>query len=262
GRRPLGEAISCPFALGVAAAGRLGEAISCPFALSVAAAGRGVEGCAASTSPVRAYAQRERKDAHERCNWESSLNKMRTKDAMGSPPSIGRRPKKNAGGCRRFSSMAVGRRSLDQEFLELAALLGLRRQPARLLAAAGPGFLAAGRVAVLRRDLAQAAALGGLACLAGGAGRGGRGLLRAGGLDAVQVLEGPAGALQELGDGGLHLVGGLALGQHLLALVGTGDQLGELPGVQAVDVDGHPEGFLIRGACRAAWKIAWRIGGD
>src|SRR3546814_16373427 len=48
---------------------------------------------------------------------------------------------------------------LDQEILDLLALLGQRGHPARLLAAAGPGFLGIGRVAVFRRDLAQLAAL-------------------------------------------------------------------------------------------------------
>src|SRR5690606_39090754 len=43
---------------------------------------------------------------------------------------------------------------LDQEILELLALGGVRGEPARLLAAAGPGFLRVGRVTVLRRDLA------------------------------------------------------------------------------------------------------------
>src|SRR6478735_6896469 len=51
--------------------------------------------------------------------------------------------------------------SLDQELVELASLAGFRRQPARLLAAAGPGFLRVGRIAVLRRDLAELAAGGG-----------------------------------------------------------------------------------------------------
>src|SRR5690606_37007467 len=44
---------------------------------------------------------------------------------------------------------------LDQEVLDLLALGGIRGQPARLLAAAGPGFLRVGRVAVLRRHLAS-----------------------------------------------------------------------------------------------------------
>src|SRR3546814_21180881 len=51
------------------------------------------------------------------------------------------------------------RSPLDQETLDLLALLGQRGHPARLLAAAGPGFLGIGRVAVFRRDLAQLAAL-------------------------------------------------------------------------------------------------------
>src|SRR5690606_31090563 len=64
---------------------------------------------------------------------------------------------------------------LDQEILDLFALGGLRRQPARLPPAAGPGFGGVGRVAVFRGHLAQFASgrlPGGLLrCgLAGGAG--------------------------------------------------------------------------------------------
>src|SRR5690606_6702117 len=57
-----------------------------------------------------------------------------------------------------------GRRRGDtgnQELAQVAALGGIGRQPARLLATAGPGFLRVFRVAVLRRDLAQLAGAGG-----------------------------------------------------------------------------------------------------
>src|SRR3546814_20704843 len=77
------------------------------------------------------------------------------------PPTAERFPatgKKNAGMSRRFP-WYWSRSLLDQEILDLLALLGQRGHPARLLAAAGPGFLGIGRVAVFRRDLAQLAAL-------------------------------------------------------------------------------------------------------
>src|SRR3546814_19111567 len=66
--------------------------------------------------------------------------------------------KKNAGMSRRFP-WYWSRSLLDQEILDLLALLGQRGHPERLLAAAGPGFLGIGRVAVFRRALAQLAAL-------------------------------------------------------------------------------------------------------
>src|SRR5699024_4516198 len=116
-----------------------------------------------------------------------------------------------------FSLARVNRRLfLDQEILDLLALGDLCRQPARLLAAAGPGFGLVGRVAVLGRDLAKLAALPGrlFRHLAGGG-------LRAGGA-AEQFLDGVALGFGLGGDLGANRRDRLALLQGCLAALGLG----------------------------------------
>src|SRR5690606_6182367 len=64
---------------------------------------------------------------------------------------------KNAGGAGVSGPGRAGLFLLDEEILDLLALGDLGRQPARLLAAAGPGFRRVGGVAIFRRHLAELA---------------------------------------------------------------------------------------------------------
>jgi len=114
-------------------------------------------------------------------------------------------------------------------FLPLAST-GQRGEPARLLAAAGPGFLGVGRVAVFRRHFAEFAA-----CARTGLGALGR---TTGGC-AEQLLHRIAFGLDELGDLAAHRRDGRALGQLVLLLLGLGDQGAELLGGKVTQVNRH-----------------------
>src|SRR5690606_33184036 len=107
---------------------------------------------------------------------------------------------------------------LDQELVHVAAFAGIGRQPARLLAPTGPGLLRIGRVAVLRRYLAERLArlLGRAAGGAGGAG--------SAGARAEQFLKGVTLVLGLLGELLADLADRLALAQRGLALLGLADQ--------------------------------------
>src|SRR5690606_35172989 len=98
----------------------------------------------------------------------------------------------------------------DQEILELLALGDLRGQPARLLAAAGPGFGGVGRIAVLRRHLAQLAPGGLLRGLPAGC-------LRGAAAGAEQFLDGVTLGGGEIDDPLADRGDRLALPEHGLA---------------------------------------------
>src|SRR5690606_6772995 len=113
---------------------------------------------------------------------------------------------------------------LDQEILELLALGELRRQPARMLAAAGPGFRRIGRVAVLRRHLSPGGGFPGrlLGRLGGGPADRGTG--------TEQFLDGIALGRREIDDPLADRGDRLALLQDGLAALGLGDEGIELLG--------------------------------
>src|SRR5690606_13678008 len=102
-----------------------------------------------------------------------------------------------------------------------AAIAGIGGQPARLLAATGPGVVGVGRIPILRRDLAER-----LACLLGGAAR--RARSRGSATGAEQLGDGVTLVLGQLVELLAHLGNRLALVQRGLALLGLADERLEL----------------------------------
>src|SRR3546814_933539 len=135
---------------------------------------------------------------------------------------------------------------LDQEILDLLALLGQRGHPARLLAAAGPGFLGIGRVAVFRRDLAQLAAL--FRRLA-------RRCRRLRGAAAEQLGDGVTLGLGQLAQLAAHGGDGLALLERGLEGLGLGDQRLQFFGRKAVQIDCHQNLRLILRGEALVWPF-------
>src|SRR5690606_19469144 len=135
----------------------------------------------------------------------------------------------------------------DQELGHIAALGDIGRQPARLLAAAGPGFLRVFRVAVLRRHLAQLA----------GAAAAGRGAGAAAARGAEQLLDGVALGLGQFDQLAADLGDRGPLRQQGLALLGGGDQGTQFPGRQRTQINRH---HILRQSWEARpWAIDCRI---
>src|SRR3546814_16302686 len=125
---------------------------------------------------------------------------------------------------------------LDPEVLDLLALRRQRGAPARRLAAAGPGFLGIGRVAVFRRDLAQLAAL--FRRLA-------RRCRRLRGAAAEQLGDGVTLGLGQLAQLAAHRGDGRAPLERGLEGLGLGAQRITFFGRKAVQTDFHQNLLLI-----------------